>query len=64
MITNVTEYFIEILSEDGKELYNEELDVATNRITTPLSSDLSNWIERDIIDLGISDFSIDNQIYN
>ena len=49
MITNVTEYFIEILSEDGKELYNEELDVATNRITTPLSSDLSNWIERDII---------------
>ena len=57
MITNVTEYFIEILSEDGKELYNEELDVATNRITTPLSSDLSNWIERDIIDLGISDFS-------
>ena len=57
MITNVTEYFIEILSEDGKELYNEELDVATNRITAPLGSDLSNWIERDIIDLGISDFS-------
>ena len=57
MITNVTEYFIEMLSEDGKELYNAELDVATNRITTPLGSDLSNWIERDIIDLGISDFS-------
>ena len=57
MIINNNEFYIEILSEDGKELYNEELDVATNRITTPLSSDLSNWIERDIIDLGISDFS-------
>ena len=57
MIINNNEFYIEILSEDGKELYNEELDVATNRITTPLSRDLSNWIERDIIDLGISDFS-------
>ena len=57
MIINNNEFYIEILSEDGKELYNEELDVATNRITTPLSSDGANWIERDIIDLGISDFS-------
>ena len=57
MITNITDYFIEILSEEGKELYNEELDVATNRITAPLGVDLSNWIERDIIDLGIEDLS-------
>ena len=57
MITNVTEYFIDILSEEGKELYNEELDISTNRITVPNGTDLSNWIERDIIDLGIYDFS-------
>ncbi len=49
MTINYNEFFIEILPEYNKELYNEELDVATNRITTPLSSDLSNWIERDII---------------
>ena len=57
MITNITDYFIEILSEEGKELYNEELDISTNRITSPLGTDISSWIERDIIDLGISDFS-------
>ena len=49
MITNITDYFIEILSEEGKELYNEELDISTNRITVPNGTDLSNWIERDII---------------
>ena len=49
MITNITDYFIEILSEEGKELYNEELDISTNRITTPFDTDLSGWIERDII---------------
>ena len=57
MTINYNEFFIEILPEYNKELYNEELDVATNRITTPLSSDLSNWIERDIIDLDIEDLS-------
>ena len=57
MITNITEEFIEILSEDGMELYNEELDITTNRITTPLDTDLSGWVERDIE-------VIDNQIYN
>ena len=50
MITNITEEFIEILSEEGKELYNEELDITTNRITAPLGADLSGWIEREIIE--------------
>ena len=49
MITNITEDFIEILSEDGKELYNEELDISTHRVTFPLGTDYSKWIERDII---------------
>ena len=57
MIINNNEFYIEIIPDSGNELYNEELDVATNRITSPLGSDLSSWIERDIIDLGISDFS-------
>ncbi len=50
MTINITEEFIEILSEDGMELYNEELDITTNRITAPLGADLSGWIERDIIE--------------
>ena len=49
MIINTTEYFTEILSEEGKELYNEELDITTYRVTFPLGVDYSNWIERDII---------------
>ena len=57
MIINNNEFYIEIIPDSGNELYNEELDVASNRITSPLGSDLSSWIERDIIDLGISDFS-------
>ena len=57
MTINYNEFFIEILPEYNKELYNEELDVATNRITAPLGVDLSNWIERDIIDLDIEDLS-------
>lgn len=57
MIINITEYFIEILDEDGKELYNVELDISTHRVTFPLGTDYSKWIERDIIDLGISDFT-------
>lgn len=49
MIVNTTEDFIEILSEEGKELYNEEIDIATHRVTFTLGSDYSSWIERDII---------------
>ena len=48
MITNITEHFIELLAEDGMELYNQEMDIVTNRITAPLNSDLSGWIERQI----------------
>lgn len=50
MITNITEHFIELLAEDGMELYNQELDISTNRVTFPLGSDISEWIERNIID--------------
>lgn len=49
MITNITEHFIELLAEDGMEIYNQEMDIVTNRITAPLNSDLSGWIEREII---------------
>lgn len=49
MITNNTEDFIEILSDEGKELYNEEMDLSTNRVTAPLGTDLSMWVERDKI---------------
>lgn len=45
MITNITEEFIEILSEEGMELYNEELEIITNRITAPLDTDLSGYKE-------------------
>ena len=48
MITNITEHFIELLAEDGMELYNQDMDIVTNRITAPLNSDLSGWIERQI----------------
>ena len=40
--------FIDITPEDGMELWNEELQVATNRISAPLGTDLSGWIEREI----------------
>lgn len=49
MKINITEFFVEWLADEGKELYNEELDIATNRITAPLGTDLSNWKERDIL---------------
>lgn len=48
MIVNNTEFFIEILPELGKELYNESIDVSTNRLTLPIGADYSNWVERDI----------------
>lgn len=48
MIINTTEHFIELLAEDGMELYNQEMAIVTNRITAPLNSDLSGWIERQI----------------
>lgn len=46
MITNTTEFFVEIIAEEGKELFNGEQ--TTNRVTAPLGSDLSDWIERAI----------------
>ena len=49
MIVNTNEYFIDIFAEEGKELYNEALDITSNRVSVPLNSDYSNWIERDII---------------
>ena len=53
MKINITEFFVEWLADEGKELYNEELDAVTNRITAPLGTDLSKWIERDIVDENI-----------
>lgn len=47
MIINITDFFIEILSNDYKELYNEEYDISTHRVTLPLGSEYSKWIERD-----------------
>ena len=49
MIINNNEFYIEIIPDSGKELYNEELDISTNKVTFPLGSDISKWIERDII---------------
>lgn len=46
MITNTTEFFVEIIAEEGKELFNGQ--ESTNRVTAPLGTDLSNWTERAI----------------
>ena len=54
MITNTTDKFIEILSEEGKELFKADgvdeegiaKEMITNRITAPLGTDLSEWGER------------------
>lgn len=48
-IINTNIYFIELLAEEGKELYNEEMDLSTHRVTAPLGTDLSMWVERDKI---------------
>jgi hypothetical protein len=47
MITNTID-FIELLAEEGKELYNAKLDIKTNRVTAPLNADLSDWVEIEI----------------
>ena len=48
MTTTITN-FIELVADEGKELYNATLDIKTNRVTAPLNTDLSNWVEIDII---------------
>jgi len=45
MITNTTEFFIEIIAEEGMELFNGEQ--TANRVTAPIDTDLSDWIERE-----------------
>ena len=44
MIINTTD-FIELIAEEGFELYNANLDIKTNRVTAPLNTDLSDWVE-------------------
>lgn len=39
--------FIDIIADEGMELWNGE--IATNRISAPLGTDVSMWIERDIV---------------
>jgi hypothetical protein len=46
MKRNETTY-IDLIADEGMELYNGE--VATNRISAPLGTDLSEWIEREIV---------------
>ncbi len=45
MTTNTTEFFIEIIAAEGMELFNGEL--AAGRVTAPIGTDLSHWIERE-----------------
>jgi len=45
MITNTTDKFIELLSEEGKVFRNG--DSFTNRVTAPIGTDLSAWVEVD-----------------
>ena len=47
MITNTID-FLELLAEEGKELYNAKLEIKTNRVTAPLNTDLSDWVEIEI----------------
>ena len=44
MVTNTTQYFVEIIASEGMELFNGQ--GVTNRVTAPLSADLSEWVER------------------
>ena len=44
MIINTTD-FIELLADEGKQLYNANLDIKTNRVTASLNTDLSDWVE-------------------
>ena len=47
MITNTID-FLELLAEEGKERYNAKLEIKTNRVTAPLNTDLSDWVEIEI----------------
>lgn len=47
MITNTTEHFIEIIAEKGMELFNGQ--ETTNRVTAPVGTDLSDWLERIVV---------------
>lgn len=48
MKATITKDFIDLISDEGYELYNEELEIVTSRITAPLDLDLTKWIERKI----------------
>lgn len=39
--------FIDLVADDGKEFWNGE--VAANRVSAPTGTDLSVWIEREIV---------------
>jgi hypothetical protein len=39
--------FLDLFADEDKELWNGE--VATNRVSMPLGTDYSMWIERDIV---------------
>jgi hypothetical protein len=47
IMTILESTFIDLFAEEGKELWNGE--VATNRVSMPLGTDYSVWIERDIV---------------
>jgi hypothetical protein len=38
--------YVDIIAEEGMELWNGE--VATNRVSAPIGTDLSMWLERPI----------------
>jgi hypothetical protein len=46
-MTRTEDLFIDIIADEGMELWNGE--TATNRISAPLGSDISGWIEREIV---------------
>ena len=50
MTTTITD-FIELVADEGKELYNAALEIKTNRVTTPLDSNLSDWVEIAIFEI-------------
>ena len=44
----IEDKFIDLIADEGKELFNGE--TATNRLSAPLGTDLSAWIERVIVE--------------
>lgn len=55
-MTRIEDKFIDLIADDGMEFWNGE--IVTNRITAPLGTDLSQWIER-IIEPKIEDMTLD-----